>query len=188
MTQSYPSYPQGEDRNEHSYFPVEHGPAPTTIRVAVGLMLLRCLFGIASIIVLFATKDSVKRSVAKDNHGYTTQHINNVVNGLVVGITVIAVIFLVFYAVLALLVSKGKQWARIVTWVFGGFGVLSLLASFGEDVSTGNHVVSALTGVDDIAIIILLIVGGKSGFFRRKPADQHYDGAYPSPPYPAPPA
>jgi hypothetical protein len=35
------------------------------------------------------------------------------------------VIFIVLYVLLALQVQKGKNWARIITWILAAFGVLT---------------------------------------------------------------
>lgn len=185
MTQNYPSYPEGQS-GQYEYRPVEKGSAPSQVRTAVSLMLLRCVIGLISIIVLFATKNTLKNKIIKDNPQDSAHRINTALNAILAVGTVIAVIFLVFYALLAWQVSKGTNWARIVTWVFGGLGILSALVSLGQDESGASHVIALVTGVLDVAIVVLLIVGGRGGYFRSTAPTDPTHGSYPPPAYPPP--
>jgi hypothetical protein len=68
---------------------------------------------------------------------------------------------------LAMQVRKGKNWARIVTWVFAGLGVLGSLGSIVQVAPPLSHVVSIVTGLLDLAVIILLAQRSSNEYFRR---------------------
>jgi hypothetical protein len=186
VSQNYPSYPQGPPPGQYSYSPVERGSTPPPVRWAVGLMVVRAALGIATIVIVFTTKDAIRRRLERDHRDYSASRINTLVNGEVAVTVVFAAIFFVLYLLLAWQVSKGRNWARIVTWVIGGLGVFGALASLAPVASGASRVLGGIVGLFDIAIVVLLIVGGKGGYFRG-PSREQYPDAYPPPAYPPPP-
>ena len=76
-------------------------------------------------------------------------------------------VFLVLYVLLAMQVAKGKNWARIVTLVLAGLGVLSLISSFVATAPALSHVVSIVSGLIDLGIFVLLLTGGSGAYFRK---------------------
>ncbi len=48
------------------------------------------------------------------------------------GAAVVGVVILVFYVFLAFRIRRGANWARIVTFVIAGLGILGALISFGQ--------------------------------------------------------
>lgn len=185
MTQNIPSYPESQG-GQYQYRPVEKGGAPSQVRTAVGLMLLNSLIGLVGVVVLFASRDTIKRRTAKDNPDYSTHKIDTAVNAFLAVFTVIDVVFLVLYALLAWQVSKGKQWARIVAWVLNGLGIIVGLSGLGGDASGGSKALSVVGIVLNVAIVLLLIAGGKGGYFRTAPPSDPNYGGYPPPAYPPP--
>ncbi len=105
--------------------PVSAGPAPSSVVNAVRLMFVNVALGVLGLIVLFATKDTLKKDILKHHHSYSASKLDDTVNSAVAIGVVIGIIFIVLYVLLALQVGKGKNWARIVTWVLAGLGVLS---------------------------------------------------------------
>jgi O-antigen/teichoic acid export membrane protein len=150
--------------------PVAQGPAPTPVINAVRLMFARAALGVLSLIVLLATKDSLKKEILKKNRNADAAKLDSLLNTAVAVAIVFGIIFIVLYVLLALQVRKGKNWARIVTWVVAGLGVLSALGSLAQPEPALSRVIGLLSGVIDIAIIILLAQGASSQYFRRIPS------------------
>ena len=69
---------------------------------------------------------------------------------------------------LALQVQKGKNWARVITWIIAALGVLSALASLAQTTTGGSRVASLVGGVVDLAIIILLAQKASNDYFRKR--------------------
>lgn len=144
------------------------GPPPPTVQNAVRLMFLRAALGVISLIVLFATKNSLKDAIRKANPGYDTSKLDTAVNAGIVVAVVIGIIFIVLYVLLALQVRKGKNWARIVTWVLAGLGVLSGLSSLAQTGTGLNKILGIIGLLIDIAIIVFLALGPSNPYFRRR--------------------
>ncbi|MDQ2748089.1 MAG: hypothetical protein M3Y44_00915 [Actinomycetota bacterium] len=148
--------------------PVTRGPAPAPVGNAVRLMFVRAAMGVLSLIALLATKDTLRKEVLKKNSGYSTQKLDDVVNAAVTIGIVIGLVFIVLYVLLALQVGKGKNWARIVTWVLAGLGVLSGLASFAQPEPALSRILGVIGLLIDIAIIVLLAQRPSNEYFRRR--------------------
>jgi hypothetical protein len=145
--------------------PVTRGPAPSSVRTAVRLMFLNVAIGVLGIIALFATKDTLKKEILKHHRSYSTSKLDHAVNGAVAIGTIFAIVFIVLYVLLALQVGKGRNWARIVTWILAGLGVLAALSTFAQPEPAASRVLSILGGLVDLAIII---------FLARRPSNEYF--------------
>jgi hypothetical protein len=145
--------------------PPPRGPAPPTVQNAVRLMLLRSAVGVISLIVLFATKDDLRRRIKAKTPTAT----DGTVNAALTVAAVFGVVVLVFYVFLAFQVRKGTNWARIVTWVIAGLGILGALLSFGQPDPPLSRVLGVIVGLIDVAVVILLALGDSNRFFRPDP-------------------
>lgn len=160
---SYPSMPEavwGE--------PTAQGPAPATVVNAARLIIVRVVLALLGVIVTLTTQDSLRSDMAKASPTLD-QHSLDVAMGVAIAVSVVsAVVIAILWGALAWLIVKGKNWARIVIWVFAGlallFGLISLLRPSG--------VLSLVMGVLDIgldaAIIVLLAQRPSAEFFRRR--------------------
>lgn len=148
--------------------PAVRGQAPPPVANAVRLMFVRAGLGVISLIVLLATKDTLKSEILKKNSTYDTTKLDDVVNAAITIGIVIGLIFILLYVLLALQVRKGKNWARIVTWVLAGLGVLSALASLAQPQPAFSRIVGLITAVIDLAIIV---------FLAQRPSGQYFKGA-----------
>ena len=140
--------------------------APTDVVRASQLMFLRVAFGVISAIIAFASGDAIKDSIRNNDPSLSQDQIDSAYR-LGVGVAVVfGLIFAVLYILLAIQVRKGKNWARIVTWVLAGLGVLSGLLGLFAGTSTGvEKIVGVVLLLIDIAIIVLL---------ARKPANEYF--------------
>jgi hypothetical protein len=137
------------------------GPAPSTVVNAARLMLLRSAIGVISLIVLFATKDDLKKRIHEDK-----PHANvNAALGVAAGI---GIVILVFYVFLAFQIRKGANWARIVTFVIAGLGILGALISFGQPDPPLSRALGIVVALIDVAVVVLLASGRSNRFFKRQ--------------------
>lgn len=158
--------------------PPAAGPAPSTVRYAVGLMLARAAVGLIGIVVLFATKNNLENMIRDKNLGKSDADIKHILDLAVTIGAVLGIVFIVLYVLLALQVRKGKQWARVTTWVFAGLGVLGFLTSFAQQETGATRALAVVSGLIDVAIIILLALTPSNDYFRKPPPMYGY---YPPP-------
>lgn len=143
------------------------GPPPSSVVNATRLMFVSAALGVIGLIVLLASKSSLRDQIAKKNPDYDAHKLDTVVNAAVgIGIT-FGVIFIVLYVLLALQVKKGKNWARIITWILAALGVISALSSLAGTNTGGSRAASLVGGVVDVAIIVLLVQKPSSEYFRK---------------------
>lgn len=144
------------------------GPAPSApsdVLRAVQLMFASVALGIISSIITFTSGDAIKDSIRESDPTLTADEVNSAYN-LGLGVAIFfGLVFALLYLLLAFQVRKGKNWARIVTWVLAGLGVLGGLlglAGTGTGLEKGIGIISLLINV---AIIVLL---------ARKPANEYF--------------
>jgi hypothetical protein len=143
------------------------GPPPPPVANAVKLMLLRAALNLLELPLLFATKDSLRDQIRKANPAGSQSTLDRALTASLVAATVVGLVFIVLYVLLALQVRKGKNWARIVTLVIAGLGVLSGLAAFVQPAAGLSRALGVVALVIDVAIIVLLAQRPSSQFFRR---------------------
>jgi len=132
-------------------------------------MFVRAGLGLLGVLVVLATKDTLKAEILKKNPTADGARLDSLLNtSLIVGI-VIGLVFIVLYVLLALQVRKGKNWARIVTWVLAGIGVLGTLAAFAQPSPVASRVLTLISGIVDVVIIVFLALGPSSQYFRDTP-------------------
>ncbi len=148
--------------------PAPAGPPPSSVVNATRLMFVSAALGLIGLIVLLASKSSLRDQIAKKNPTYDAHKLDTVVNAAVAIGLVFGVIFIVLYVLLALQVQKGKSWARIVTWIIAALGVLSALASLAQTNTGGSRVTGLIGGVVDLVIIILLAQKASNDYFRKR--------------------
>lgn len=146
----------------------EDVPAPVTadagpVKTAVKLMFARAALTVVGFLLSLTQQDALRTALHKASPSVDVDAA--VKTATTIGI-VVGLIFVVLYVLLALQVGKGKNWARIVTWVLAGLAVLGGLASLaGTDTALGKLVVVVIL-VLDIAIIVLLARPAASAYFR----------------------
>lgn len=160
----YPPAPPPPDQ-----FGAPVGPAPKPVSNAVRLMYLRAALGAVGLIIVLATRSSLKQQIINSNPGADSARIDSLVNAAIAVGIVVAFIFLVLYVLLARQVAKGKRWARITTLILAGLGVLSALASLAQTQTGLNRASSLIDGVIDAAVFVLLLQRPSSDYFRAGP-------------------
>jgi hypothetical protein len=143
------------------------GSPPSSVTSAVTLMYVRAAIALVGVILVLTTKNTLRKDILKHNPTADRARLDTLVNSAITLSIVFALIFLVLYVLLAMQVRKGKNWARIVTWVFAGLGVIGSLGSLFQVAAPLSHVVSVVTGILDLAVIVLLAQQPSNDYFRR---------------------
>lgn len=161
---NYPSMPAAPPPQ-----PAVAGAPPPPVANAVKLMFTRAGLSLLSMLVLIGTKSSLEDQILKSNSNFTRDEVNTAATVAITVGSVIGLVVIGLYILLALQVRKGKSWARIVTWVLAGLAVLSGLAAFAQPAPVLSRLVGLVTLVVDVAIIVLLALRPSSEYFRRTP-------------------
>jgi len=167
MSSQYGAGPYNPMPGEPPQGPVVRGLAPAQVLNAVRLMFVSAALGLLGLIVVLATKDSLRKEILKKNRDYSASKLDDVVNAAVTIGIVIGLVFIILYVLLALQVGKGKNWARIVTWVLAGLGAVAGLAGLAQPSPAASKILSVIGAVIDIAIIVLLAQRPANEYFRR---------------------
>jgi hypothetical protein len=166
MTQSYggaelppaPRAPQWRDQTPR------RGPVPPSVQNAVRLMLVRSAVSVVSIIVVFTTRADLEQRIRAKTPNATDSTIHRAL--AVAAVT--SIVILVFYVFLAFQVHRGANWARIVTWVIAGLGILGALLSLGQPDPPISRILGVLVALIDIAVVILLATGDSNRYFKPR--------------------
>jgi phosphatidylserine synthase len=144
------------------------GPAPSTVINAVRLMFASVVLSVIGLVVAFTTKDQLRKAIRDSDSGLTTKQVNDAVNiGLGVG-AVIAIVLIVLYVLLALQVRKGKQWARVVTWILAGIGVLGSVSNLARPDTGLGRILAVIQLAVYIGIIVFLMLRPSTDYFRKR--------------------
>jgi hypothetical protein len=151
------------------------GPAnpPNEVVRAVQLMFVRVALGVLNALLAFASADAIKDSIRENDPSLTPEQVDSAF-AVAIGITVFfGLVFAALYVLLAIQVRKGKNWARIVTWVLAGLGVLGgLLGLLGT--GTGlEKVLAVIVLLVDLAIIFLLATKPANQYFAARRAPRY---------------
>ena len=154
---------------EPSRDPAVVGAPPPPVQNAVKVMFARAALGVLGLVVLFLTKDSLRAEIQRTDATLSAETVDTATTAAVTFGAVLGIVFIGLYLLLALQVRKGKGWARIVTLVLAGLGVVSGLATLFQTVPAMTLGVSLLTLALDLAIIVLLVQPRSNDYFRRSP-------------------
>lgn len=160
------------------------GPVPPAVEQAFRLTLVHVGIAVVGLIVTLVTLSSARQEVLDRNPGFSRSEVDTAVH-IVVAVAVIAVaINAGLYIWLAIKFRQGRNWARITMWVFTGLGVVGMLSSFAQTETGAARVVSVISGLLDIAVIVLLARPGNGPFFNPPPPPAWAPGPYGPPPGP----
>jgi hypothetical protein len=144
---------------------------PASVRAAVVLMLTAAGIQLVMVLVFILTdrEHRVREEFLKD-HADLQPHVARTYADVVsfTSLTFGALV-LSFSVVVAILVARGVQWARIVAWVLAGLTISGLPLTLVTDHSADGRSAASVEGVLSLATAYLLIVGGRGGFFHPQP-------------------
>ncbi|MEV4416235.1 hypothetical protein [Catellatospora sp. NPDC049609] len=191
------------------------GPRPTTVSVSSLLLYLTSALLVVSAALSVYTYSSLSAAAIEDIYKQAgadatlAESTATMTLAIAYGSAAITVVLAVFFVVLGLFIGKGKQWARITTWVVGGIGLCCCglgLASQGltSSFSTGTQggidqdkltellnaqmpawatsasiVITVLQLLALLGVVVLLALPPSNAYFR-KPAPEWTPPAYPT--------
>jgi hypothetical protein len=139
-------------------------PMPPTVHWASIAMIVRTGFSIITVLIILARLDTIADDVVSRSGNID----RNAARAAVVLGAVIALIISVLLLGLAVMVRRGRNWARIVAIVLAALGILGGLFSYGQPY---GGVITALDTVDlllAIATLVLLVMPQSSEYFRAR--------------------
>jgi hypothetical protein len=81
---------------------------------------------------------------------------------------VTGIVILLFYVFLAFQIRRGANWARIVTWVIAGLGILGALVSLGQPDPPISRILGVIVALIDLAVVILLATRESNRYFKPR--------------------
>lgn len=179
---AYPAYPGGAYGAPTPVKP----PMPNTVKLAVNLMFAGMALALIHIAVGLTEVNKITDHL-KDL-GYAQTTIDNDKNVFVATIVVGGLIGAGLWLWMALACRAGHNYARIVSTVFFGIGVLGSLSNLGTSwVPAIDKVFSVLTLLAGLLAIIFVWNKQSGPYFRRPPAGYEYGYGAQQPPYGQPP-
>ncbi|WP_299052067.1 hypothetical protein [uncultured Nocardioides sp.] len=174
----YESYPKGPDGQQNPYGqpnpydPSAYGsPAsagtvarPPSVALAVKLIFGAVALSVVSAVIALLTIDDQVRAQA-ETAGVDPDTVRTIA---LVTVLVVVVLTVVIFTVLALLINRGKNWARIVYTILGALSVLSLGTSFNGEVIAASLVVEIVQALLTIGAIVLLFRDEARPFFASR--------------------
>lgn len=188
----FPTYPAG---NPPPGPPVSGGPRPTPrlselpqqVRTAVWAMYVGGALGTLGLIVGALTLKA--SSVPTLVHGVNTRS-STYATGVVIGGLLFAAFVAAMWIWMAWAIKRGRNWARVVSAVLFGLGVLRMLPSLIVSPFQPDTIGWTLSVVAGLVAIIMLFQPAASTFFSRPPMSYQPGfgySQYPQPPYGQPP-
>ena len=160
---NYPSRPEeliGE--------PTVQTPPPPSVVNAVRLVVARVVLALVGVVVALGSQDALRAAMAKASPTLDQSSLDLALK-VAVGVSVVSgVVFAIVWGLLARLLLRGKNWARIVVWVFAGISVATGLIGLARAANGLNLAVGLLDLCLDVAIIVLLARRPSSEFFGRR--------------------
>ena len=178
---AYPPYPGGA----YGYAmpaPVKP-PMPNSVRIAVNLMFTGLGIGLVNMVIGITQVGTINDHLK--SLGYSDTIINSDKGFFIAGAVAGGLIGAGLWLWMALATRAGHDYARTVSSVFFGIGVLSSLSSL---INSWVPVISKISSVVTLVVGLLAIIfvwRSESGpYFRRAPGPQYgYGVLYPPPPY-----
>jgi hypothetical protein len=190
----------------------EARPRPTVVTVAVYLLYVVAVIQVINALTTFAISGRLTDAIRDVYAGTEAEGAESVVGVVFIGGAVVNLLIGIGFAVLAVFDSRGKNPARIVTWVIGGISLCCFGASLGSTALTSSVGTGTTTGgpseaevqsrLEDalpswysasnttLSVLALLAILGTvillalpaANEFFRKPAAAAWDPSMPYPP------
>jgi hypothetical protein len=187
---------------------------PTTVTVSTYLLYLVAALEVINAILVFATLSDISNAIKGLYEGTATEGAEGIIVAVYSVGAVINLLLAAGFVILGLLNARGKNAARIVTWVVGGISLCCVGAGLGSSALTGSlesdstaggptqaevqsrlndalpgwytPVTTTVTVIVLVAILvtIILLALPASNTFFRKPAQAGWDPSVPYPAYP----
>jgi len=163
----YPTDPANPSGAPGYGAPAGRGPRPNAVDLAVKLIWANIALGIVSAIVTFVLIDSIIDQQMEAAGVSETVSTDTLRSAIIVGAIFGLVISVGLYALVAIFIAKGANWARIVYTVLAVLAVLGTVFGFaGQPLLLS--VISVLSLVLTVAAVVLLFKTESSAWFKSR--------------------
>ncbi|QZY28260.1 hypothetical protein [Nocardioides coralli] len=168
----YPQYPLDPNQPGGGAQPSSgQGPRPQPVDLAVKLIWIMIGLSVVGALVTFVSLDSIVDQALEDAGVSESLDAGAVRTGAVMGAVVGLVISVGLYALLAVFIGKGANWARIVYTVLAGLGIALSLLGFLTGGVGGQPILLTLISLVSLGLTIwvlaLLWSSESSGWFKQ---------------------
>lgn len=161
-------------------------PRPATVTLAAGLLLLQVVLSVIGTVISLANRDMILDAVREQSEtqpagGPDPETIANISTYVGVGFAVIGAIL---FIVLAMLLLRGSNAARITTWVicglflccvgFSGIGALTSTGTYPDWFVAYQFASVAISAIVYIGVIVLLLLPASNNYFKPQPQGELY--------------
>jgi hypothetical protein len=140
-----------------AYAPPPDIEQPSSIRLAVRLMLVGAALSAIGVLLTFTQTDAIREAVEESDDSLTESQIDTAVSVGVAFAVVTGLIGVGLWVWMSVANGQGKSWARVVATVLGGLNVLGTLFSLVGAGSTALSVALGIVGVVLAAVILVLL-------------------------------
>ncbi len=159
-----PQYGYAAAPSAPGHAPQEAPPRPDTVRFGVGAFIASLVLGLVGSIVTFASLDTlIDQELARS--GVDVSVSDDAVQAVLIVSAVLGLLLVALEALFIWFAWNGRNWARIVLFVLGAFGIIGGLTAMAQP-TTGF--LSALS----VCQMLLLIVGVV--LLARRPSSEWY--------------
>jgi uncharacterized membrane protein len=166
----YPSAPQYPAAPQYDYpgyaggpgGPPAPRPVPPHVHWASIAMIVRTAISIVVVLVIFARLDAITDDVLQRSPNLT----RDAARAAVVFGAVIALLVSVLLLGLAVMVRRGRNWARIVAVVLASLGILGGLFSYAQPYGGAVTLLDTLNLLLAVATLVLLVTPQSNEYFR----------------------
>jgi hypothetical protein len=144
------------------------GPPPSSVVNAARLMYLSAILVLVTLIVTVSARTAIRKAISDANPTWDAQKLDSAVNAAIAVGAVIDIVIIGLFVLLAFKLRRGRNWARIVTWIIAGLGVVFALSSLVQPGTSGSRLLTLISGLIDVAVIVLLLQRPSSEFFRHR--------------------
>ena len=163
---NYPQYPTDPAAQGGGAPVVAQGPPPATVEMAVKLIWAAVALSVVSAIIGFLQLDAaVDAALEGDTTGSLTEASARA--GVIVFIVIVMAVGVGIYALLAVFIKRGKNWARIVFTVLAALFLILGVLGLGAD----------QTALSLVVAIVQIALTAATLFFLWKPESNAYFSA-----------
>lgn len=170
----YPSNPQYPAAPQYNYPGYAGGPGgapapvamPPSVHWASIAMIARTAISIVSVLIVLARLDTITDEVLARNNTLD----RDAAKAAVIFGSVIALVISLLLLGLALMVRRGRNWARIVAIVLAALGILGGLFSYAQPYGGAVTLLDTVNLLLAIATLVLLVVPQSNEYFKARRA------------------
>ena len=144
------------------------GPPPAPVLNAVRAIFVSVALSLIGVVVTLTSQDSIRATLEKSSPTYSQATIDTAMTFTIVVAVGFGILFNVLWVLLALQLRKGKNWARIVTFVFLGLGLLFGLIGLAQPAAAITRGLGLISLVLEVVIIVLLAQRPAAEYFKRR--------------------